>query len=265
MADPPSELNERQTASAPVIVLSYRYSGADMVQRALAQDTDLACTAGTGILPMCEAAAAAWARVEGQDSRTLSRLARTSIRSLVSLQVNMLLLRSGGRRWCELAMAPADTAATFLQIFPESSVACVHRRCTDAIGAAAAAHPWGLAGSGLAAFLIQFPGNTAAAVAAYWATATEELLGLEAAHQQVRRLRYEDVAAGSGEALAPIRSAFHLDGAVRRDPLPLMPGTTAGVEVRPDTTVRVPVEMIPDDLRDRVERLQRQLGYNALT
>jgi len=265
MTDPlGSGLNGQRTSTGPIILLSYLYSGAEMVQRTLARDTDLACTAGTGILPMCEAVAETWIRVEGRPGRSPSRLAQTSIRSLVSLQLNALLLPSGRRRWCELALAPASTAAMFLRIFPESSVVCVHRRCIDTITAAAAEHPWGLAGSGLAAFIHQFPGNTAAAAAAYWISATEQLLELEAAHQQVHRVRYEDVEADAQEALAPISPGLRLVGAVNPWPLAPVPGTAAD-EVLPATTVHVPVQMIPNDLRGRVEQLQQQLGYSEPT
>ena len=43
--------------NGPVIMLAYAHSGADRVQDALAAGTKLACTAGTGIIPLCAAAA----------------------------------------------------------------------------------------------------------------------------------------------------------------------------------------------------------------
>lgn len=44
--------------AAPVVILSYAHSGARLVQQALADGIDLACTEATGILPLREAAAA---------------------------------------------------------------------------------------------------------------------------------------------------------------------------------------------------------------
>jgi hypothetical protein len=72
---------------APVVLLSYVHSGADLVQQALAEGTDLACTVGTGILPLCEVAAATWDQIDGRRGQARSRLAIASIRTLVSTQL----------------------------------------------------------------------------------------------------------------------------------------------------------------------------------
>ena len=55
-----------EPAAAPVIILSYQHSGARFVQEAIAEGTDLACTAGTGILPECAVAMTAWSRIDGR-------------------------------------------------------------------------------------------------------------------------------------------------------------------------------------------------------
>jgi hypothetical protein len=97
----------------PVIVLSYLYSQAGHVQHALAAGTTLVCTAGTGIVPLCMAAAQTWQRIErpnGHAGQVMSPLAASTIRGLVTVQLTALLAGAGGTRWCELATAPPGAA-----------------------------------------------------------------------------------------------------------------------------------------------------------
>ena len=91
--------------SSPVIILSYEYSGAPLVQQAVAVGTDLVTTARTGILPQCEIAAKAWGNIDGRPASGMSQLARTSIGGLVSMQLAAICAQRGGTRWCELAIA----------------------------------------------------------------------------------------------------------------------------------------------------------------
>src|SRR5438128_3986981 len=209
-APPQAHCQQPQTARAlaPVILLSYAHSGAAAVQRFLAEGTDLACTQGTGILPLCEVAAASWAQVDRRPGKAMSQLAVSSTRALVSVQLTVMLAASGKRRWCELATSPPSAAEAFLQIFPSTRVICVHRRCADVIAAAAKAQPWGLAGSAMAAYAFNYPGNSLAAIAAYWVSVTERLLAFEAAHPHATiRLRHEDVGPRAGPRPPPVGAA----------------------------------------------------------
>jgi Sulfotransferase family len=250
-----------------VIILSYAHSGATAVQQALADRADLACTMGTGILPLCEVAAASWARVEGRPEGPMSQLAVSSVRALVSVQISVLLAAAGSRRrWCELATSPPSATAVFLRILPAARVVCVYRDCVGMIAAAAEAQPWGLAGSVMAGFALDFPGNTVAAIAAYWASATERLLTFEAANPQASiRLRYEDAVQSAGHALTSVRSDLQLEPLAGQQ---LPPGrlmrAESGAEDQHAPHLVVPTEMIPAELRNRIGKLQAELGYPAL-
>ena len=247
---------------SPVILLSYAYSGARRVQELLAADTALACTMGTGILPMCLAAAESWQRVEGRDGNAMSQLAAASVRGVVSAQLTVILTVAGKKRWCELAMADRDAARWFLQVVPDAVFVCVHRGCLDVIRAGVASSPWGLYGQPLAPYSLSYPGNSVAALAAYWATCTEELLSFEEANLQVtRHIRYEDASGEPGEALTALRTWLRLDGHPRdRD----LAGRIDSAEPADTPEPELPMEMIPLPLRDRISRLHARLGYAAL-
>jgi Sulfotransferase family len=249
-------------------VLSYPHSGAGRVQDLLAAGTDLACTSGTGIIPLSVAAAEAWRRVEGQPAPAMSRLAVSTIRGLLTAQVAVILAGSGKSRWCELVTAPPSAADPFLQVFPQAGLVCVHRSCGDVIRAAVRASPWGVHGPGLVPYFLSHPGNSVSALAAYWASSTEQLLAFEAANAGVvHRVRYEDVLADPGQALAAVRASLQLGGAAPAGlpgqpsrPGSAGPGTAGPVAPGPP----LPVEMIPEPLRERIGRLHDELGYPPL-
>src|SRR5215472_8199334 len=244
--------------NSPIIVLSYAYAGAEHVQNALAMSSSWGCTSGTGIIPQCAAAAEAWRRIEGQQGMTMSRLAAAAIRGLVTAQISAILASSGRRRWCELTTAAPGAAETFLQVFPDAHFVCVHRSCLDVIGAGVQANPWGLQGPSLRPFLLAYPGNSVAALAAYWVNSTEQLLGFERANQQATdRVRYEDVTAQPGQALAAVRAALEPG-----DIPPAQPGWLAEPgEASAEPALTVPAELIPQPLRERITHLHAELGY----
>jgi hypothetical protein len=91
---------------APVIVLTDPHAGAWRLHSLLARQPDLACTSGTGILPLCEQAVATWRNVDGRAARPLPTLAAASIRALpASLSPGSLVVITSRNRLTGLAAA----------------------------------------------------------------------------------------------------------------------------------------------------------------
>ncbi len=254
----------RSAGQSPIVVLSYAYSGARRVQELLAVDTELACTLATGVIPLCEVAAETWRRVEGRSGQDLSRLAVSTIRGIASVQVTVILAGSGKSRWCELATAPPSAMAPFLQVFPHTGIVCIHRSSLDVIRAGVQASPWGLQGQGLLPYLLSHPGNSVAALAAYWAQSTEQLLAFEAEHPAATHVRYEDVAADPVQALTTVRAFLGLHNEVSGRAFPERMDLPAQDTAPRPAELTVPVEMIPGPVRERITRLHTQLGYPRL-
>jgi hypothetical protein len=207
-----------------------------------------------------------WRRVEGRPGMAMSHLAAAAICRLVTAQVTTVLASSGQTRWCELATAPADAAETFLQVFPHARFVCVHRSCLDVVRAGVRANPWGLQGQSLSPYLLTYPGNSVAALAAYWANSAEQLIAFEKANPEAaHRVRYEDVAVHPDRVLASVRAALGLGSAERDGAFPAQ----AEAQADPDTAstepeAKVPTEMIPEPLRQRISHLHAELGYAPL-
>jgi hypothetical protein len=261
----PGEPASPGTRTGPVIVLACAYAGAARVVEALAADPAVAATTGTGIIPLCGHAAQTWQRLDGRAGPPLSQLAARTLRALISAQMTMILAEAGKTRWCELATGATGAASSFLEVFPDTTVVTVHRHSLDMIRAAVDASPWGLHLPRLAPYLSSYQGSTAAALAAYWADSTEQLLAFEAAKPRVTyRVRYEDAAADPDRALASLRSCLGLTARPHLGIIgePASTGQPTPQTLSPAGTV-VPAAIIPHPLLDRISRLHAELGYPA--
>jgi hypothetical protein len=73
--------------AAPIIVLAHPHCCADGLLSLLSDSGGLACTSGTGVLPLCHQAATVWRRAEGNhpENGPISTLAAASMRAGRSL------------------------------------------------------------------------------------------------------------------------------------------------------------------------------------
>jgi hypothetical protein len=248
------------TPAGPVVVLTYPYAGGGELRSLLARQPDLACTAGTGILPLCDQAATAWGVVDERPDGPPSRLAETSTRALAGSMITALLVRQGKRRWCEVATAAPDAATAFVRLFPGTRVVCLHRAWQDVVRAAVQASPWGLSGAEFAPFVTAHPASTAAALTAYWVARTTSLISFEQAHPGIcLRVRHEDLAS---ESLASLSGFLGLAEVALRQPAwlyddpPVAPhGTSSGPGF--------PTGQVPPALLERASGLMESLGYRS--
>jgi hypothetical protein len=270
----PADAAETSRGAAPVIVMAYAGAGADKLRALLSSFPGLACTTGTGILPLCHYAVTAWQTVDKGAYGGLSPLAAASVRALNSGLVMAILAREGGRRWCEFTSASPAATGTFLRIYPHTQFLILHRRADATIRAVLDANPWGLAGAEFAPFVSASPASTVAAVANYWAAHTAELLDFEEAHPgSCLRVRIEDVNSNASQALLDIGGFLSLD---RYDVVPAVPQDTARDPVAGDLpgllatapvhdqADGIPLPQLPRPLQARLSELHRRLGYSPV-
>jgi hypothetical protein len=250
--------------AAPVIVLTYPHSGSELLRSLLADEPDLACTAGTGLVPLCEQAALTWRQAEGRDSTVPSSLAPSSlaaasIRALANGVITTILAATGKRRWCEIATAPAPNAETFSRLFPGTRFLCLHRACPDVMCVGVRASPWGLTTPGIQPFAAAYPGNSVAALAAYWAARTEQLIEFEQNNRAAcQRIKYEELTDGSGAIAGEVAEFLGLS---QVEPGAL--GHPAGPEDS-GHALRIPTGQLPAELYKHVDALLDRLGYPSL-
>jgi hypothetical protein len=235
-----------------IIVLAHTHPGSEGLSALLTGHPSLACTAGTGVLQLCEQAASTWRGAERTGS-TLSTLAAASVRALTGSLISVFKSQEGRERWCEISAAPARAARTFLQIYPETTVVCLHRNCADVV------HAELLSGHG--------PGGAAeatsfTAAASHWQARAESLLALERDHLgQCLRVRHEDLVT-SEAAAAALLSFLGLD---QRGPGAGGRGGGCGPVPGWRYTDTPLAGRIAAPVLDQVNRLHAELGYPAIS
>jgi hypothetical protein len=248
-------------SDATVIVLTYAQSATDRLRSLLLAQPGLACTSGTGILPLCEQASASWRRADGVSVGPLPSLAVASIRAMATPLLTVLLARAGKRRWCEFAAATPNSAETFLELFPRTSFLALHRACPDVIYAALHDDPWGPTGPAFAPFMSAHPASMAAALMAYWIAHAGPLIAFEQAHPGAcHRVRYEDLQDGLPSDLCTFLGLADLDSGqpAWRVNDQTGPASDAG------TAAVFPAGQVPPALLAEANDLMKDLGYPVI-
>jgi hypothetical protein len=261
----------RPAQAGHVIILGYPHSGGARLLSLLSDSTPLACTSGTGLLVLCDQAAALWRRMENGDpeSGQISALAAASIRALSGAVVTQILATVGRNRWCELAIASEQAAGTFLSLYPSARFVCMHRCFSHVARVAIHASPWGLDGPGYAPFVAAYPNSTLAALAAWWAARTSALLTFEQDHPDASlRVRYEDLVADQPAITSAIASFLDINDTrnqptINQGHLPAAATTAEPAISEPEPPV--PVALLPPPLLSQVNDLLERLGYPLLT
>jgi hypothetical protein len=232
-----------------IIVLTHAQPGAGTLGAPgglLTGHPSLACEADAGVLRLCEQAASTWRRAERTGS-TLSALAAASVRAMAGSLISVIKSQEGRDRWCEISAAPAHAARTFLRIYPETTVVCLHRNCADVVHA-------GLPGQ---------PDDAVTAAVTDWTTRTESLLALERDQPgQCLRVRYEDLVTRPAAA-AGLLSCLGLDRRPGLDWCPYPPPASPAFATAAHTAA-LAAGRIDDGLLEQVNRLHAELGYPAL-
>jgi hypothetical protein len=251
---------DRRAYRDPIVVLTYAHAGAEVLAGALSASRSLTCTTGTGLLPLCHAAAMAWQNAEGPGWP--SPLAIKSIRAMAATMVTVIQARAGATRWCETAIAPPAAAGTFLRVFPETTFLCLHRNMTGVIADGTAAYPWGLGGSPFWPYSAGHPGNNVATIAAYWTACAQALLEFEDQHpQSCVRVKHEDFTAELDLQTKAIYTRLGLGAGDLTVPPQSAPNQSRTSADRSDIGFAVPAHQIPSGLRPKINEIHSRLNY----
>jgi len=242
-------------------VLTFAHAGGDLLREVLSGCRQLACTSGTGVIPICHAALSTWRTVEARDGAP-SALAVRSVRALVGTMITVIQATSGASRWCETAFAAPEAVSSFLQVFPAAQFVCLYRGLPGVLGEGLWAYPYGLGGSPFWSYASPHPGNSVATITAYWTACTERLLDFESAHaQRCLRVRHEDLAADTERVAGKVLEFLGVDPGE----LVALSATQSAPGVSLVADPADYLEHVPGPLRARADRLTGRLGYPELS
>ncbi len=200
----------------PVFVLTASRSGSTLLRFLLDSHPDLACPPESGVANACVALARSWAALENagsghrrkiNDPVTLSPRAAAAIRHAIDLAHDQYLAHSGKRRWCDKSLESYQVADVMAQVYPDAKFICLFRHCMDVVASGVESCPWGVSRFGFDPFVVQYPGNSVAAIGSYWLACAQAILAFEEQHpERCHRVRYEDLVTAPEKTAAGIFS-----------------------------------------------------------
>ena len=197
-----SSPSREKTCESPVFVLTSSRSGSTLLRFILDSHPELACPPETTVASTCASLLRSWAILEeaGSEGRPLTDTAEVPAAGIAVVQsaidglFSSYLRRRGKQRWCDKSLDSHMYADLLAQAYPQAKFICLYRHCMDVIASGTEACPWGLHRFGFDPFVAQYPGNSVAAVGAYWTSCAQEILKFEEGHAAwCHRIRYEDL------------------------------------------------------------------------
>jgi|GEM_PF-984003 len=214
---------------SPIFVLTCARSGSTLLRFILDSHPELACPPELGLGAICMGLVRLYYGLSndtGHDGRQRSirpavapghatdnnheeaadiSAAGGPIREVVQNFYRDYLASRNKIRWCDKSLDNAFYASQLAQLFPDARFICLYRHGMDVIASGIEACPWGLQGYGFENYAVQFPGNSVAAIAAYWLHCTNQVLEFEDSHRDAcLRVRYEDLVSDPEQGAAAI-------------------------------------------------------------
>jgi hypothetical protein len=260
----------------PVFIATNARSGSTLLRWLIDAHVDVACPGETDVADLLRAyvqsaialdpQAAAGDQAARQGAQVVDNLMATHLQTI------------GKRYWCDKSLSNVVNLELLAAAWPDARFVLLHRQCMDVIASALEASEWGLDTYGLAPYAQMSPNNPMVAVAGYWIERTATMVEFERRHpERCLRLRYEDLVTRTDASMGAVWDLFGVApakggaGAAFGSPHdPLAPAdykiwhTDAVHADSVGRGARMPQERLGPTVRDAVNVLQAELGYDAV-
>jgi Sulfotransferase family len=272
---------------SPVFILTASRSGSTLLRFILDSHPDLACPPETMIGSACAILIRLYYSLEnfGAAERTdvhappvVSPEGLKAIREALDNAFGKYLEQRGKRRWCDKSLDTHQFAELILDVYPEAKFICLVRHCMDVIASGVRNCPWGVGRYGFDPFVAQYPGNSIAAIGAYWLSCNQAILGFyEKNPDRCAMVRYEDLVTAPEDVTADVLAFIGASPA---------PGITRACFTVPHESrgpgdekiwftdrvsadsmgqgVAVPAIALPPELRTSINEVLAKLGYRTV-
>jgi hypothetical protein len=274
------------TCDSPVFVLTSSRSGSTLLRFILDSHPELACPPETVVSSACASLLRSWMILEeaGSEGKPLTDAGQVPAEGIAVVQSSIdrlfggYLRRRGKRRWADKSLDNHMNADLLAQAYPKAKFICLYRHCMDVIASGVEACPWGVHRFGFDPYVAQFPGNSVAAIGAYWMSCAQTIMKFEEEHpDSCHRIRYEDLVTAPEETIAGMFDFLDL---------PQVPGITDDCFKIPHESngpgdekiwftdqvtsssvgrgVRVPFGALPEPMLAEMNKALAQLGYQQI-
>ncbi len=271
---------------SPVFVLTSSRSGSTLLRFILDSHPELACPPETVVASACVSMLRSWTILEdaGSEGKPLTDTGQVPPAGIAVVQSAMdqlfggYLRRRGKRRWCDKSLDSHLYADLLAQAYPKAKFICLYRHCMDVIASGVEACPWGVHRFGFDPYVAQYPGNSVAAIGAYWMSCAQTIMKFEEEHPAwCHRIRYEDLVSAPEETVAAMFDFLEV---------PQVPGITADCFTIPHESngpgdekiwftgqvtssaigrgVQVPFGALPEPMLAEINQALAKLGYRQV-
>jgi hypothetical protein len=275
------------TCDSPVFVLTSSRSGSTLLRFILDSHPELACPPETVVSSACASMLNSWMILEeaGSEGKPLTDIGQVPAAGIAVVQSAMdrlfggYLRRRGKRRWCDKSLDSHMHAGLLAQAYPKAKFVCLYRHCMDVIASGVEACPWGVHRFGFDPYVAQYPGNSVAAIGAYWLSCAQAITKFEEEHPaSCHRIRYEDLVTAPEQTAAAMLDFLEV---------PRVPGITEECFKIPHESngpgdekiwftdrvtsagigrgVRVPSGALPEPMLADINQMLVKLGYRQVT
>jgi Sulfotransferase family len=272
---------------APVFILTASRSGSTLLRFILDSHPDLACPPETMIGSACATMIRLFGYLEnsGAAERTdvfappdVSPEGIKVIREAIDSAYSRYLSQRGKKQWCDKSLDTYQFAELIVKIYPEAKFICLVRHCMDVIASGARLCPWGVSRYGFDPYVAQFPGNTVAAIGAYWLACNRAIFEFRDKNpDRCAVVRYEDLVTAPEDVAADVLAFIGASPA---------PGITRACFALPHESrgpgdekiwftdrvladsmgqgVAVPVAALPADMKEGINAILDGLSYRII-
>ena len=198
----------------PVFILTASRSGSTLLRFILDSHPDLACPPETMIGTACISMIRLFYSLEqaGSAERTdisappdISPEGLKAIREVLDNAYARYLEQRGKSRWCDKSLDTYQCADLIVKVYPEARFICLLRHPMDVIFSGVRNCPWGASRYGFDPFVAQYPGNTVAAIGAYWISCNQAILEFHDKNPgRCTIVRYEDLVTAPEDVMARV-------------------------------------------------------------
>jgi len=211
---PGAGIGDSDPAHAPVFIVGTSRSGSTLLRIIVDSHPDFACPPETGVPSACAQLARVWSTVDhaGTGDRwmpgkqaDLAPRAVAGIRAAVDDVMSGYLRSQNKTRWCDKSLDAYQYIDILSQVYPDAKFILLTRHVMDVVASGVEICPWGLHRFGYDPFVAQYPGNSVAAITAYWIAVMNSCAEFEAEYpDKCHRVRYEDLVTSPEATIAGI-------------------------------------------------------------
>jgi hypothetical protein len=267
------------TTSRPIFILTTARAGSTLLRFILDSHPDVACPPELNLSAAIGAIYFSSLAARGDDVENARADARALSIELAERSVGAYARQTGKRRWCEKSLPSPDQVDLLVEVFPDAQFICLYRECTDTAVSLVEASPWGYGAFGVEPYVRLYPMNIALALCLYWADRVQVIRAAEEAHpDRCLRVRYEDLVRSPRETVDGLCTFLEIPWSdscldaerVFRRRSSRGPGD---LKIRYTKSIHqesvgrgwtLPVEVVPPDIRARVNGFAAELGYPPL-